>query len=103
MSRSIGMSTYNYTRTATRPSTQVSFYNQSPEITEHIKVTYKDSGKLNVVINMSPDNLVETRTYQWSSMDDWLIFMADPVIQNYLMERDSYNSSFGIVSSKVVE
>jgi len=97
------MPTYNYTRTATRPSLQVSFYSQSPEVTEHIKVTYKDTLKLNVVIEMSPDNLVETRTYQWSSMDDWLIFMADPVIQNYLMERDSYNASFGIVSAKVVE
>jgi hypothetical protein len=96
------MPTYNYTRTATRPNTNVSYYTQSPETTEYIKVTYKDTGKLVSTIEMSPDGLTETRTYVWASVEDWQEFIVDPVIQNYLMERDSYNASNGIVSAKVV-
>ena len=82
--------------TETRPSTSVNFYVASDEIKNHIKTTYRDTGKMTFRNSVfSGDNLQRVRTLIFSDKESWEEFDNDDVISDN-GGRLSHNTSNNI-------
>jgi hypothetical protein len=84
--------------TDVRPSTDVEFFYPAPELTEHIRENYIETGKYITapIEKISKDKLRRTVLLQFRSGHTFDMFMADPVIQESIPIKEEYNQAHGI-------
>ncbi len=83
-----------------RPTADVPFHNvnMTPELFEHIKTTYKDTGKLvTIEVTKSEDLLTQTAVWGWNTQEDYDAYLADPRIQQWLTTIAEHNEQHGII------
>lgn len=90
-----------------RPNADVPFHsvNMTPELFEHVKTTYKDTGKaVNISVNKSEDLLSMTAIWVWNTEEDLAEYQADPVVKEWFTSITEHNQANGITHvSKVKE
>ena len=90
---------YKINRVAIRQSTDVKFWDFTPEQQAEIKTKYDDTGK-RVSFNVTVDELVETRESVWTTQADWKIF-NDEYANNWI-ERNKYYIDNNIIALRTV-
>jgi hypothetical protein len=97
------------TRTFTRPSTSISWYQQVLIPDENFLKRWDDyyvkSGKvITWDSQLHPDQLSNTYTAIWNSLEDFHEYDHDELLDNWWNTRDEYNSSVGIqIGPKILE
>jgi hypothetical protein len=90
-----------------RPTANVPFHNvnMTPELFEHIKTTYKDTGKLvTIEVTKSEDLLTQTAVWGWNTEEDYDAYLADPILQEWFEIVRDHNASNNITNvSKLKE
>ena len=79
----------------TRENTEIPFHSSrmTPELFEHFKMTYRDTGKLlSVNVVNSEDGLTMTSEWVWNTQADYDEFLADPKTHGWHEIRDSHNA-----------
>jgi hypothetical protein len=75
---------------------QIGFYQQAPEVKQHIQDTYIATGRMNVSIEFNNETNTLTATATFASEDDRMAYLSDPVIVAENAKRDAFNASHGI-------
>ena len=78
----------------TRENTEIPFHSSrmTPELFEHFKQTYRDTGKLlSVKVNNSEDGLTMTSEWVWNTQADYDEWLADPKTIGWREIRTSHN------------
>jgi hypothetical protein len=90
-----------------RPNTDVPFHNvnMTQELFEHVKTTYKDTGKaVSVSVTKSDDLLTMTAIWVWNTPEDYTEYQADPLVKEWITATKNHNSINEITHiSKLIE
>jgi uncharacterized radical SAM superfamily protein len=87
--------------TATRPNTNVPFWNHTSEIRDYINENYVDTGlRIDVEVEFSQDELTRVTKEYWIDQAAFDTFRNDPFIINNLRDPAlAHNAANGIVRS----
>ena len=89
-------------RSFTRPDPSIPFYTNTKEFNAHVKVTYKDTGKLQTSSKtISEDKLTQVISMLWSSEADWREWLDDPVCQEHFNRRNAYYEKLGVTNDRI--
>lgn len=94
---------YNVIKTYRRPSKDVPFFFEihkySPEMIQYMKEKYRDTGIIRGGNReYQEDGLVVVNTTTFSSKDDFISYISDPVIfDNFIVPQVNYNKENGIL------
>lgn len=85
---------------STRPNTSIPFFEMPIEAQAHVQTTYIDTGKLTSVdVVLSDDQLTRTDTKTFSDDAAVMAYRCDFELASVRNDRNSYNSSNGIISA----
>ena len=88
-----------------RPNTDVPFHiiNMTQELFEHVKTTYKDTGKIvSTGVTKSDDLLTMTAIWIWKTPEDHKEYQADPIIKEWIELNNNYNLANGIIRDPIL-
>lgn len=92
---------YIVERKITRTNEYIKYYAIPAWFTEHFNQVYRKTGKSFGFAVKSATNFVTFVTSEWPDESAYHEYLADPVVQKFIAERDLYNSQHNITETVV--
>ena len=92
------------TRTLTRPSTDIPFYEAEESFKEYMRQTYEETGLTTLLeVTLSEDGLSKTYVSIYPSQENHLTVICDVNVNDYIDKAREYNLSNGITVRRIEE